>query len=62
MKIEFVKIFLKRVILFLVIQANATVWFYVGKYDLNQLWGGLSLILIAIPICFILNWMEFDKD
>lgn len=62
MKIEFVKIFLKRVLLFLVIQTHATIWFYIGKYDLNQLWGGLSLILITIPIAFILIWIKFDED
>ncbi len=62
MKIEFIKMFLKRVILFLIIQSYATLWFYIGKYDLNQLWGGLSLILITIPIAFILIWMEYDKE
>ena len=56
------KMLFKIMLLFLIIQSNATVWFFIGKYDLNQLWGGLSLILIAIPIALILNWMEFDKN
>jgi len=62
MKTEYMKQLLKRVLLMLTIQANATVWFFIGKFDLNQLWGGLSLILIAIPIAFILNWIRFDEN
>lgn len=60
-KEEFVKFILRRVSLMLIIHSYGTLWFYIGKYNLNQLWGGLGLILIVIPLVIIINWIRLEE-